>query len=343
MTLEGEHLEAGIDRTEEIAKALESFGYRLIGSPEPIAESVLNENYRVETEAGSRFLRMVRSSRTVERLFPEQRMLDWVAARGIPIVRPELGGDGMPFVRPGADLIQVLPWVEGRHGALSPGDAALLGETEARVHVALADFADADLPRGGAGVSWDTDRSIQVLRRVDDVIRYYPSPPAESLRVQEALRFQLELLESDVVRPVMDFAGLATQPCHGDYHSRNVLIGPAGAVAAVVDWEVARVIPPVFELLRALSYSHYLESPPLEAYLRGYGSVRRFSADECVLGVEMWWQSRIHGVWPYEMRFIRGDRRPARFFEDEDTILRRFCDRDYRSWLVSELQSHTGA
>ena len=343
MTLEVPPGEEHPDRPDEIAGALGKFGYRLVAPPEPIADSVLNENYRVETDRGPRFLRIVRPSRTVERLFLEQRLLDRVAIRGIPVVPAELALNGRPFVRTGAGLMQVVPWVDGRQGGPSPADAYLLGETEARIHLALADFQDEGLPVSDGGVTWDTDRSIQVLSRVDDVIRYYPSPPAESLRVQEALRFQLEMLESEVARPASDFAGLPIQPCHGDYHSRNVLIGPAGDVAAVVDWEVARIIPPVFELLRAVSFSRYLDATLLVAYLAGYGAVRRFSNEECVLGVEMWWQSRIHGVWPYEMRFIRGDRRPARFFDDEDAILRRFSDSDYRRWLADELRRLAGA
>ncbi len=342
MTLEGEKVEAGIDRTEEIEKALASFGYRLVEAARPIAESVLNENYRVETDAGPRFLQVVRRRRTVKHFFLEQRLLQWVAAKGIPVVPAELARDGRPFARPGATLVQLYPWVDGRAGGISADDAALAGETQARIHLALAGFDDPDLPRAGAGDWWDTEHAIQVLSRVDDLIRYYPSPPPESLRAQETLRFQLELLESDVARPASDFAKLPVQACHGDYHSRNVLIRPSGELAAVIDWEFASAIPTVYELLRALSFSGYLDPPLVEAYLRGYGSVRQFSTDECVLGVEMWWQHRIHAIWSFEMRFIRGERGVAGFFENEDAILRRFADRDYRSWLVTALQRHAG-
>ncbi|MGH2609457.1 MAG: phosphotransferase enzyme family protein, partial [Tepidiformaceae bacterium] len=321
-----------------IERALAAFGLTLQQPPRLGAESVLNENYEVDTDAGPRFLRFVREDRTEQRVLLEQALTSHAAAAGIPVVRPTVI-DGAPFIRLGGELVQLYPWVEGRHGGLTDADAQAMGEMHARLHSALVAFDHPDLRRRVSGVAWDTERSIAVLSRIDDLIRYYPSPPPESLRVQERLRLQLALLESPEARPAADFADLPQQACHGDYHNRNVLFERDGGIVAVLDWEVANLMSPAYEVVRALCFSGYLEQPFLDAYLAGYVSRGHLSGADCERGIEMWWQSRIHSHWALERRFIHGDRRVERFFDEEEALLLRFADPTYRARLADQLQS----
>ena len=322
----------------DIERALAAFGLTPTGPVEHVGESVLNENYRVETNDGPRFLRFIREDRTEQRVLFEDALTVQAALAGISVVRPAVV-DGAPFTRIGGQLVQLYPWVDGRHGGSTEADARAMGEMHARLHSALAGFEHPDLARRVSGVAWDTERSILVLSRIDDLIRYYPSPPPESLAVQERLRFQLALLESPAARPAGEFSHLPRQACHGDYHNRNVLFAADGSIVAVVDWEVANLMSPAYEVIRSVCFSGYLEEPLLHAYLAGYASRGRLSATDCQRGIEMWWQSRIHSHWALERRFIHGDRRVERFFDEEDALLRRFSDRDYRGWLAGELAS----
>jgi Ser/Thr protein kinase RdoA (MazF antagonist) len=320
----------------DIERALAAFGLTLESPPQPISESVLNENYHVETNAGPRFLRFVREDRTAERLLLEEKLIEHVMRGGVPVLGP-VAVDGAPFVRLGPQFVQLFPWLDGRHGGPTEADAHAMGAMHARLHAALASFHHPDLRRRTAGVNWDTERSIQALSRIDDLIRYYPAPAPEALHIQDRLRFQLALLESPEARPATDFAAMETQACHGDYHNRNLLFGDGGDVVAVVDWEVANVLPPVYEIIRAVCFSGYLDPPLLGDYLDGYALNRRLTAADCRQGVEMWWQTRIHSFWALERRFIHGDRRVDRFFDEEADLLRRFADPAYREWLAAEL------
>ncbi len=322
----------------DIERALAAFGLTVQAPPEHIGESVLNENYRVETNDGPRFLRFVRKERLPERVLLEHRVMGHAARAGIPVPLPH-AVDGQPFVRVAGHLVQLYPWVEGRIAEQSIADAEVVGAMEAATHVALSGVTDPELPRASSA-SWDTEEAIQVLSRIDDLIRYYPSPGDAELHIQETLRFQLEGLESSAVRPPSDFDGLPWQACHADYHNRNVMLGPGADVVAVVDWEIINTIPPVFELLRAVSFSDYLDPPLLRAYLRGYATRRRLSAEECHLGVEMWWQSRLHATWIYRQRFIEGNRLVDRFFDQEAALLHRFSDPAYRTELSDQLRIH---
>jgi hypothetical protein len=102
-----------------------------------------------------------------------------------------------------------------------------------------------------------------------------------------------------------------------------------------VDWEMVGVLPPVFEVLRALTFVECLESPRLDAYLRGYGRHARISPADWPTGVEMWWQSSLHDTWVFRARFIEGNRAVERFIPEKLPLLNRFADPDFR-WALTE-------
>jgi len=325
-----------------IGEILARYGRTLVGEPLPVPDSVLNHNFRAETEAGPLFVRIHRE-RPRALLEVEDEVVRWVQRRGIPAVRALRDGTSRWLHTVGGDTFSVYPWIDGvkaDQGGLSPTQARSLGEMHARIHRALRDFVDPRLPADGTHTRWDTEGSIAVLSRVDDLIRYYPSPGEERLRIQESLRAQLALLESGEARPSADFAGVRLQASHGDYHERNVLFGPAGDILAVVDWELTRMISPGFELLRALTFSGLLDQPGLGAYLAGYSSRSRLSRADCEVAMEVWWQSRIHSTWGYRQTFIEGDGRAARFIAQGAEQLSRFSDHRFRQGLLATL---TGA
>ncbi|HEX6030262.1 MAG TPA: phosphotransferase [Tepidiformaceae bacterium] len=336
MTLEFGRSSEPPDRSALLERALSRFGLELVSLPIPVTGSVLNENFRVDTNHGPRLVRLVRPSRPAQSLMIEWRAVQWALSRDIPAPLPEVV-DGRPFVDLGALRFQVYPWVDGRQAWPEPEDAFEAGEMQGRVHGGMAYFADPALPRGKTGATWDTEESIALLSRVDDLIRYYPAPGDRRLRIQDGLRFKLGLLESDEPRPVSGFASLAVQPCHGDFHGRNLIFGADGEIDAVVDWELVGLLPPLFELVRAVAFSGLLEERLLRPYVSGYRQHRTFSAWEAAAAVEMWWQSLLHQTWTFRRSFIEGDGRVDHFFESDDQLLRRFADQAYRVWLADEL------
>ncbi len=327
-----------------VDRALERWGVRRVGEPSAVPDSVQNDNIRVETDASTRFLRFHKENRTRARLLAEHRVLRWVAARGLPVVEPLAGEGGGTVFTAGGRLVALFPWVEGAHlerGRLDRAGAALLGDTLGRLHTALAAYPRRGLRTGGIGTSWDTDTSIATLARVDDVIRYYPAPGEERLRAQEALREQLALLEAPgLTRPSSDFAALTVQPCHGDFHERNVLVRD-GELVAVVDWEAFGLIPPVFEVIRAMEFSRIvLDEALARAFLGAYAGRRRLTALECELGPEIWWQSSLHDTWVFSAVFIQGNSRVERFLAEKAPLLRRWSDSAYRARVAELLAAH---
>ncbi len=346
MSLEASSEEPGIPREslQRIDEVLRRYGWTRVSAPDPVADSVLSDNYRVETDAGPRFCRMHKKSRTIERIRAEYELLRWAGERGIPVVPPLVDPTGREVHRIGGVFVSVFPWIEGRTinpATATPDNAARLGEIHGRVTTALVAYesdwvqVNRRLPR------WETNSSIEALSRIDDLIRYYPAPPEDQLRVQERIRFQLERLESKEARPLSDFDALHRQTCFGDFHERQVIFRDNGAVAAVVDWEGLCFASPTWELVRSLTVSGMLEPERLAAYVSAYARSTTSRVGEVELAVEAWWQNMLHDTWSLTTRFIQGDRRPERFFDSEAENLRLFADERFRTQLAANIRSAT--
>jgi Ser/Thr protein kinase RdoA (MazF antagonist) len=344
MTLEPPPGPAGVAlaHVRAIDDVLAHYGWTRAGEPSPIPDSVLNHNYRVDTDAGPRFVRVHKKTRTRERIELEHRVIGFAAEQGIPVNPPLPDGRGRTVHSSGGALVAVFPWQEHRtlrRGAIDETGAALLGDVHGRIHAAMAEFDDPALVSGKTGSSWDTEEAALALSRVDDLIRYYPAVSEEWVRIQAEIRFQLAILESAEARPDTDFAALPTQPVHGDFHERNVLLAPNGdAVVAVVDWEMASRMPPVFELIRAADFTGVLAEPLMGAYLSAYAANGTVSPADVAQGVEMWWQSCLHDTWAYAARFVQGDDRVTRFLNETGARVRRLASAAYREWLAGSIR-----
>lgn len=322
-----------------IVELLARYGLTLEGDPQPVALSVSNRNFAVQTSQGPRFVRFMAKSRTRERQELAFAVADHAAAQGIPVVAALADGQGRTLHSLSNRLWAVYPWVEGVHlqrGAIEASGAALFGDLHGRLHAALRPFEDARLRRDTNGSVWDAAESLDDLGRVDDLIRYSPSPGAAQLRLQEQIRDIMALLDSPAARPASEFAGVLRAVCHGDYHERNVIFGANRQLLAVVDWEMTALLPPVFEVLRATSFMGLLGPRLLEAYMEGYR--RHADLAQCEEGVEMWWQSQLHNTWVYRARFIEGNRAVGQFLDDHFAMITLFKDPAFREQVAARLR-----
>lgn len=312
-------------------------GRTVFGEPAPVPHGAINHNYRVETAGGPVFVRIHRDTRDRARVGLEQRVAAHAGSRGVPVIAPLRDAVGAASWSAGGLLVSAYPWVEGRHlqrGAITPPEAERLGALHGQVHVALADCEDPGLEISGQ-MHWDTEQAIADLSRVDDLIRYYPAPGEERLAIQRGLREQLALLESPVARASADFAEVPLRPCHGDFHDRNVLFDAGWRVLAVVDWEMASLLSPGYEMVRALAFMSLLEPPLVAAYLAGYRRHRPMPRDEFAAAVDFWWQHNLHSTWVYRRVFIEGDDRAAEFLPPGPVLVRTFADPAFRARLIS--------
>ncbi|MEO6399122.1 MAG: phosphotransferase [Tepidiformaceae bacterium] len=331
--------EVSVQERRGIVEVLARYGLAVEGEPNPVALSVSNRNFQVETAQGPRFVRYLAKSRTKERQELSYAVAAFATERGIPVVEALADKQGRRLHSLSNRFWAVYPWVEGRHlqrGAIDPEGAAMLGALHGRLHAVLRPFEDARLPTGSNGSVWDVAKSLDDLGRVDDLIRYSPSPGETQLRLQGQIRDILALLDSPAARPASEFAHMARAACHGDFHERNIILDAGGALVAVVDWEMAALLPPVFEVLRATSFMGLLGPGLLEAYIGGYR--RHATLEQCEDGVEMWWQSQLHDSWVYRARFIEGNRAVGQFLEDHYEMVSMFREERFRVDVAARLR-----
>jgi len=320
------------------------FGRRVVAEPEPVKLSVINFNYRVQTDTGPVMVRCMKGSMPRERAEREHHAMRWAQNRGLPSNPPLADAEGQTVFAFDDRFWAVFPWLEGRslmRGTVSEDEAALLGRTHALTHKVLRDYPEDGLHRNSE-LAWNTAQSFIDFEQVLAAIDAEPSPPPAFARYRAWISEQREMLQSETTRGHTSF-DLWLQACHGDFHERNIMVDSAGELLAVIDWERFCLSSPEVELARALTFAQLLDPPWLHRYLIAYGQVVRLPRDAIREGIELWWQQSLHNTWTFRERFLRGNRAVEQFLEEGAAMLRRFRDPAFRAYLGGEIQRYCGA
>lgn len=302
------------------------YGLWQLGPGEPIAGGTLNWNFSVHTDSGHKFVRRYRDDIATDRIQGEHDLLSWLAEQGVPVAVANETPGGATFVEVGKARWAVFDWVEGEvlpRGTLTPARARMLGAAHGRTQALLAGHPLSS----GAVISmrWDKGESLRLLERVKEAAAGDADP-----RVRAAIARQADALGSLDVLPPEAFAHLPAQLLHGDFHDEQV-IWQGDSVVAVVDWEMWKTDLRVWELARSLTFSNLLDSPLLEEYLAGYREHVRLSEEECRLGLRLWWQSRLVGLWVWAACFLQGNDRVRSLFPAAIEDVNRAADEPWKA------------
>lgn len=159
------------------------------------------------------------------------RALDLAAAEGVPV--PDLVHDG----HHGEQLVRVFTWIEGTLAKGAVLDraqedrfVASLGQAVAALHrVRLDGFSsrlDGSSPTFARWADYLVDRFRRIRERCEATGAV---EPAVVDQVAIALG-RLTAASSDVAEPVL---------CHRDLHPGNLVLGPDGSIAGIIDWGMA--------------------------------------------------------------------------------------------------------
>lgn len=202
------------------------------------------------------------------------QLTSWLDARGLPVSAPVPALDGRLQLQVGRVSVGVQREVEG--GLLETSDDGMVraaGAVLARLHAALAEFPD-------AGSLADLPSSPAPLR--DRITRWLDACPGHVPPIaREALRRLVADASTDLPAP---------QIVHGDYRSANIICG-LGGVAAVIDFETARLDHRIDELARSavLLGTRFRDWAPFTKHVRatflaGYQSEQGLTSAEA-----SWW------------------------------------------------------
>jgi len=274
------------DDVREILDAFEGLDAAAYRSHAPVAAGTINTNVRVETAAGTIFLR-INEGKTRDDVAREAAIVAHAAGRGVPTPTPRLAHAGAAFAAWRGELASVFPWVPGRtllRGEVTPAHAALVGRALAALHLASDGYADRRPGR------YEPD---EIRRRAAHVSRLRRAELAGPAAV---LTLALEGLERERATT------LPTGIIHGDLFMDNVLYddpradGAQPRLAALLDFEQASwgrfaydlaVTTLAFaygrddfraDVTRALLGAYAAARPPTEEERRAFGAELRFAA-----------------------------------------------------------------
>lgn len=317
------------DFTSIIPDVVGMYGLWPYGEPEPVTGGTLNWNFHVRTDGGEFFVRRYRDDLDVRGILGEHALTKWIAERGIPAPVPATVPERGTIAMIGSGNWALFPWVDGvvrERGTLTPAQATTLGMAHGAIQAILAEYPPefADRPAN----TWDKGQSLKLLGRIRKVAAERHAEPW----MQDHLASQAASLERLDVLPPAAFNSLPRQVLHGDFHDHQVL-WDGDDIVAVVDWELFRTDARVWELIRSLAFSQLLDSPRLEDYLFGYRRFIQLSEAECRLGLKLWWQSRIVGLWAWAEYFLAGNERVAKFLPEIAREFTRIQDGAWQSGI----------
>lgn len=241
-----------------------------VTSIEPLIAGSVNSNFAIETadESGGvhkMFLRIY-EEQDAAGARDEAALLDWLDARGVPVSPPLRRADDRDAISVfGQRAVAIFPWIPGDircTAGVTRDDAAIVGETLARIHL-----AGMPSPRESR---FSLDRLVARCDQIDGADD--PELRAMAPRLRDLL--------GEVRRSRNE--GCARGLCHGDMFRDNVLWSK-GQIAAVLDFESAASDTLMFDLATTMMAWCFGDdfSPDLVAAMgRGYASVRTLTAED---------------------------------------------------------------
>jgi Ser/Thr protein kinase RdoA (MazF antagonist) len=239
---------------------------RPTGQPILIAGAMSNSNWRVHTDRGRFFLKVINSSEAApdwrvsyERRF---RLEEAAIAAGVDAPRPILARSGgclaeIPVVGESPLVVRVHDWVDGvglSPGPASPEDAAHIGRVLAKIHAL-------DLEEAA-----DPEQVLPIYPLEDWIKREREFPELQGIVPLMKRLYAFVVAGRGLVR--------RTLLCHRDINNRNVLRADDGRLL-ILDWELAGPLDPKLDVgTGILVWSGAWEGEPdlraARALVRGY-------------------------------------------------------------------------
>lgn len=218
----------------EIRDLAERFGLGAVRAWQKLDAGTINSNHLVDAERGRFFLR-VNEEKSDADVDYEAALVDALAAAGVPAPRPVRTPAGEAWVACRGRQISVFPWVPGEH-RLSPGadECRALGRALGALH------------RAGEPLAARFDRA-GIYTHADMVARFRGFSGSADPALGDAIAAiagELAYLEERAELRARAPRGII----HGDLFPDNVLVSPAGDIAALLDFEQASTGSLIYDL-----------------------------------------------------------------------------------------------
>ncbi len=280
-----------------------------IDSITPLGGGSINGAYRVEAGAGSFHLRVYRDRQRLP-IDREHAAIAVALASGVATPRPVPLRDGSTIGQldsAWATLFELTSGAVIARENLNEPEVRKLGGFLAELHARLPQTVDFNVPRVGESRGGAT---VDRLERIERAILNLPRPDEADGWVLERTRQRLALLRTS---PQPSFvSAFPFRFLHGDFHNGNVFFA-GGQPVSIIDWELCRLAPRVWEVVRFLDYSLRLCPDLSRAFLSGYRHISPLSVEELLDGVQLYAHLQQGNVWVFESVYIDNNPGPKVF------------------------------
>jgi len=267
----------------------------------------MSQNLRVETEAGTYFLKQYRNrlSTTVHEI---KRAEAYFAAEGLPVILPIDDRFGRSAFWFEGNWFSLFPFVDGTspaYGSLSSSEVRSLGRMLADLHRAGTRY-----PRNLISPIrlWDKESFRVEIVELQQELLSRPALDAVEQRVFSTLLRKAELVEKNALTPT-DFALPFDCLLHGDFIYQNTFVSGQGKIEHIFDLEKACVGPRAYELARSLLVCCFDDGwadgnvANGREFLDAYRLVFPIGYEEFEAGMRMYATNLFHMTW-IEARFV---------------------------------------
>lgn len=326
----------GTSDPEELEHVTTRFGVGAVRQVQHLPDGLMNDNWRVEADAGIFALKRIRDV-PLETARRNVRVLAALAEAGVPVPSLVMTREADPVVEVGEEGFSLLSWVDGRHRPgtdLTLPEATALGALLGRVHEALNRSATGlppavDVPAAPVTVPGTAlaqiERYLAHLAAMDE-----PTPfDEEAAHFLGQRRLLLEKYGDE--RPALEVPGGPFGWTHGDFQHRN-LLWRDDEVVAVLDWDRIRIRPFGEEAARTATVQFggedgLLDLERISAFMDGYRSVIAISPAELEDAVARLWWKRMTDPWVLVFHYDRGDHSCDHLFASQERLLAWWTER----------------
>lgn len=284
----------------------------------------LSENYILESSGIKYFLKCYR--------FPDKRRISdahkakyFFFSKGIPVILPIKNKEGETIQQIGDRYFSLFPFISGHHFVTSDVPSLApkaLGSILGRIHVA-GEKTYPDISEKFK--SWNKKVFQETADAILDIINEKERMTDFDVRAKQVIEFKKKCVNTEKLE-YKDMEDLRVGLIHGDYHNGNVFFDASGSVTHVFDFEKTCIAPFVFEIVRAIRYSHVTgygrpgSKASVSNFIEGYMQERMITDMELQQGIELFYQHEIHGLWVEKEHYLKGNSRVDKLLHTEEFL-----------------------
>lgn len=305
---------------ELIEKILTHFGINTLISFEKIQKGFSSDNYKIETEEGTYFLKKHQESGG-QRLASIEQAEQFFSTNNIPIIVPIKNKDGASHTIIGDKYYVLYPFVSGvqyESGNISPAVAATLGEMLAAAHL---------LTKNGISGEYDECAKLfklqskeETLLKINKLLSSIVVKSSLDQKMVEGLALKKNLVENCAVT-FESFDLHDRHLCFGDYYPDNIFFDQDGTILHIFDLDMAGPTPRMFEVVRSCMLSCFWHADfekkieSAKAFIAAYYKKYPFALNQLRDAIELDYVKSFYSTWREETHFYKGDFRTDPLYE----------------------------